>query len=154
MTKRPTKEQIDFIKSSELDPKTLKKVTGISVSIIKTLKNIRAVKRINPRSKRLANKIKEYKKVREEFLRNNPKCQICGNQQMLSIHHIAGRSGRNLCDKENFIVACLGGSYYLSNLHENSNRRDGCHPWIEANLKLARKLGYSKSKVDKGSNQK
>lgn len=76
----------------------------------------------------------------------NPRCQICGNEQMLSIHHIAGRTGKNLCDPENFLVACLGGSYHLSDLHVSSNRRDGCHPWIESNLKLAKELGYSKTK--------
>jgi ribosomal protein S27AE len=146
MTKRPTKEQIDFIRASDLEPRLLKKATGLSLSVIKRLKGIKTAKRINPRSKRLTEGMKLYKVARDEFLRDNPRCQICGNEQMLSIHHIAGRSGRNLCDKENFLVACLGGSYHLSDLHVSSNRRDGCHPWIEANLKLARELGYSKSK--------
>lgn len=146
MNKRPTQEQIDFIRSSDLPLNKIKKLTGIPTSIIKYFKGIKKRSAVKQRSKKMTAGMIEYKKVRAEFLEKNPRCQICGNEQMLSIHHIAGRSGRNLCDPNNFLVTCLGGSYYLSDLHEGSNRRDGCHPWIESNLKLSRELGYSKSK--------
>ena len=147
MNKRPTQEQIDFIRSSNGSEREIKKATGLSLSVIRYFKGTeKPKKKINPRSKKLTAGMIQYTKVKQEFMRDNPACQICGNTEMLSIHHIAGRAGRNLCDKDNFLVACLGGSYHLSDQHEESNKRDGCHPWIEANLGLAKKLGYSKSK--------
>lgn len=87
-----------------------------------------------------------------KYLKEHPVCEICGNEQFPSIHHIAGRSGKLLCDPENFMNVCLAGSFYLSEKYPESNYTEGCHPWIERNLKLARELGYSKSKRYKNEN--
>ena len=145
--KKPTIGQIRMIKDSPLSVKELKRLTGLSASWINYCKGAKKpAKPIKQTSKKMTSKIMLYRKAKSEFLLENPACQVCGNTDALSIHHIAGRSGTLLYDKANFLVACMAGSSYLSDAHPTSNKRDGCHNWIESNLGLSKKLGYAKTK--------
>ena len=90
---------------------------------------------------------REYAKVRKIHMAEHYVCEICGNRNSLSIHHIAGRAGSLLTDRSNFLVVCLSGSWHLSRQFPESNQTEGCHHWIERNLKLARQMGWSRSKI-------
>lgn len=93
-------------------------------------------------SKKKRKELSEYKKECNKFLRDNPKCEICGREENLSIHHKMGR-GKNLCNPNYFMSACLVGGF-LDNKYPDSNHNHtgGCHGWIEANKTLSRELGY------------
>jgi hypothetical protein len=48
--------------------------------------------------------LKEYAKVRGEYLREHPLCECC-KDYATQIHHKSGR-GKYLCDKSTFMAAC------------------------------------------------
>ncbi len=50
-------------------------------------------------------RLKEYRLVRDEFMRLNSKCQICGKEST-DLHHKAGRIGSNLTDVNTFMALC------------------------------------------------
>jgi len=104
-------------------------------------------KKIRQVSKKMTSGMALYKEAKAEIYKHVSSCQICGNTESLSIHHIAGRSGKLLYDKGNMIVVCMAGSTFLNDRWPESNKAEGCHNWIEKNLSLSRELGYSKSKV-------
>ena len=157
--KRPaTAEEIRFIGNNpELGDRTLSKRLGLQLSVVRlhlkrmlfkfnTPKPINKPKRkIKQVSDKMKGKLALYKAAKEEHLKSFPVCQVCGNDN-ISIHHIAGRSGSLLYDKDNFITLCMGDSYHLSDKYPESNKTDGCHPWVERNLKLAKEIGLAKSK--------
>jgi hypothetical protein len=93
--------------------------------------SIKKIKLVSPKQKvRLA----EYKKVRSEYLAEHPACEAkvkCGGAAADQIHHKAGRIGTRLTDKANFLAVC-----------------PECHIWIEAFPALAKKAGFSKSRLD------
>lgn len=76
---------------------------------------------------------KEYSKLRLNYFKNHPICEVglCG-RYATDIHHIAGRIGNNLTDITNFLAVC---------------RQHHCQ--IEENPIWAKEKGYSKSRLAK-----
>ncbi len=74
---------------------------------------------------------KEYKKVREAYLKIYPVCETfdCNNKST-EIHHKAGRTGELLTDVNHFLAVCIP-----------------CHKKIELNPVWAKMLGYSESRL-------
>lgn len=50
--------------------------------------------------------LKDYSRLRREFLDQNPICQDCGKRRSSEIHHKAGRHGRMLLDVEHWGAIC------------------------------------------------
>lgn len=156
---RASSADIQFIQSNpDARPRDLAKQLNLKQSVVtywlkfvkpKKLTNKPKEKRIKPIGAKRAIGLSLYAHARTCALKKNTCCQVCGNKEALSIHHIAGRSGKLLYDHLNFLVVCMAGSTYLNEKYPESNQTEGCHPWIERNLKLARELGYSKSKIRK-----
>lgn len=153
---RASSAQIQYIyEHLELGDRKLAKDLDISLAIARYW-----IKRAQPKgfkptkkrtvirqvSRKMGQGLALYQQAKADHLDQFPNCQICGNTQTQSIHHIAGRSGKLLYEPSNLLTACMAGSYHLSNMYPESNQTEGCHPWIERNLKLAKKLGYSKNK--------
>jgi len=86
-------------------------------------------KYISPISKSQANKLADYRKKRDKFLKENPKCWKCGKEGT-TLHHAKGRVGDNLTDVSTFVALCLP-----------------CHTWVEEHPLEAKKLGYSKNRL-------
>jgi hypothetical protein len=82
-------------------------------------KNKHKWKRLRPISKKRQESYIEYKKVRREYLENNPTCQRCNERRSNQIHHKRGR-GRLLCVTQYFLACC-----------------SDCHDWIERNRRNA-----------------
>ena len=77
---------------------------------------------------------REYLKLKDIFLTENPVCQAkinrhCTNEAT-QIHHQRGRVGALLTDTNNFLAVCYQ-----------------CHAHIELNPILAKELGFSKSRL-------
>lgn len=81
-------------------------------------------KKIAPISDSMAMKLKEYRLVRDEFMRLSPKCQICGKEST-DLHHKNGRIGSNLTDVNTFMALCRK-----------------CHREVHDNPKHSRKNGW------------
>jgi len=79
----------------------------------------------------MASNLREYKKLRDKFIIENPNCERCGNEAT-DVHHKKGRIGNDLIDVSNFLSVCRN-----------------CHHWIENNVSEAKKLGYSLNRLDK-----
>ena len=75
-----------------------------------------------------ARQIRQYSRVRSEYLNGNPYCQRCG-KMATDIHHKAGRSKKYL-DVLTWLAVCRT-----------------CHQWIELHPKEAKELGYSISRI-------
>ena len=71
-----------------------------------------------------AKQLREYLKVRNEYLSENNFCEVCGRPAQ-DLHHRSGRIGEKLTDKANFMALCR--------LH---------HTWIHEHPKEARSLGW------------
>jgi transcription elongation factor Elf1 len=67
----------------------------------------------------------EYLKIRAQFLKENPKCKVCGKDAN-QIHHAKGRISTLLSDLKHFISVC-----------------GLCHTKIELNPLWAKENGYS-----------
>jgi len=80
--------------------------------------------RLRPVSKKRAKQIKEYAKVRQEYLSLNPSCEICGKSGT-QIHHKKGRFQERLNDKNFFMSVC-----------------SCCHQWIHNNPQVAYAKDY------------
>jgi hypothetical protein len=82
--------------------------------------------------KKLA-ELKEYRVVRDGYLKNNPICEYpnCTSREV-ELHHRAGRSGKLLCDDTYFCSLCR--------VH---------HRWVEENVEQAKSLGLSLNRLDK-----
>lgn len=158
--KQATKDEIKFIRNNaEMRSRDLANQLGLLQSVVtywlKFTKTSIIVPKPRKAIKQVSNKMKDrlakYQLAKKSY--NVANCEICGNLENLSIHHIAGRSGKLLYDHSNFLLVCMAGSTHLNTEHPESNQTEGCHPWIERNLKLARELGYSKSKIKSNENQ-
>jgi hypothetical protein len=81
--------------------------------------------------KKLA-ELKEYRIVRDRYLKNNPICEYpnCTSREV-ELHHRAGRSGKLLCDDTYFCSLCRA--------H---------HRFVEDNPIQAKELGLSVSRLD------
>tara|TARA_Y100000401_G_scaffold116519_1_gene122484 strand:+ start:3406 stop:3645 length:240 start_codon:yes stop_codon:yes gene_type:complete len=74
-----------------------------------------------------------YAKNRKEYLRENNKCEICGNGGKLDLHHKAGRTGKspnqygemehNLTNKNTFMAVCRICHDYLHRNPKESKER-------------------------------
>lgn len=77
---------------------------------------IKRKSRIAPVSKSMAKRLAEYRVVRDEYMKYNDVCEICGTSRNLTLHHKAGR-GKHLCDISTFATLCV-------TCHERVHRED------------------------------
>lgn len=89
-------------------------------------------KRIAPVSEKQKERLSEYRKVRDKYLRENPKCARCGTTNNLSLHHLAGREGKLLTDVDNFMTLCIP-----------------CHSWATEFTRDAIEQGFARSRLNK-----
>lgn len=77
------------------------------------------------------NELKEYRKLRDKYFKENPICQFPGcHSTEISLHHARGRIGANLTDISTFRSLCL--------TH---------HRFVEENPEEAIKLGLSEKRI-------
>lgn len=82
--------------------------------------------------KKLA-ELKEYRVVRDRYLKNNPICEYNGcSSTEITLHHKRGRVGSLLTDDKYFCSLCIK--------H---------HEWAEKNPKDAKSMGLSQNRLDK-----
>ena len=86
-------------------------------------------KRIAFRSKKRASQEREYSKLRNQFLIDNPKCAVC-NSPATEVHHKLGRIGDLLTDTIHFLAVD----------HD-------CHVKVENNPVWAKENGYSGDRI-------
>jgi hypothetical protein len=67
------------------------------------LRNTKPIRRV---SKKRAGQLRQYKKTREEFLKENPLCGVCKIKHADQIHHKRGRFGERLVEAEYFLGTC------------------------------------------------
>jgi len=79
-------------------------------------------------SKKRAEELKEYKKLREELLTPSVTCEVCLTRKATQIHH-KKRRGKYMLDQSTYLPCCAE-----------------CHRKIEDNPKWARDCGYSLDK--------
>ena len=95
------------------------------------------IPRVSKKLKILQN---EYSKIRAEYLRENPCCEVglpgCSgcDKRLLQLHHKAGRVGKMLTNSKFFLTACFT-----------------CHRFIEDNPEIACENGWSTSRLQKES---
>ncbi len=69
-----------------------------------TLSSKGKVSKIQPLSDKMRRKLAEYRKVRDQYLKDNPNCEICGNIPV-ELHHKKPRA-YYLCDVSVFMSVC------------------------------------------------
>lgn len=89
-------------------------------------------KRIAPVSEKQKERLAEYRKVRDKYLKENPTCARCGTTNNLSLHHLAGREGNLLTDVDNFMTLCIP-----------------CHSWVTDFTRDAIGQGFARSRLNK-----
>ena len=87
--------------------------------------------RLKPISDKQAERLKEYRVVRDKFLKENPTCWNCGSSPT-ECHHGAGRIGNLLTDTKYFVALCRA-----------------CHVKAELSPEWAKENGFSFSRLDK-----
>ena len=50
--------------------------------------------------------LREYAKIRKEYLAAHPTCEVCGQRKATDIHHRNHRFGSRLNDVEYFLATC------------------------------------------------
>lgn len=85
--------------------------------------------RLNHFSPKRAKENPVYLKLREQFLKDNPKCVVFGTRAT-QVHHGKGRVGKNYLDVSTWLPVS-----------------DKGHKVIELNPKWAKQNGYSKSRL-------
>ena len=80
-------------------------------------------------SRKQASRLRDYQKVRLEFLGDNPFCKVCGKRAS-DIHHKKGREGNLLTNKSYFLAVCRT-----------------CHQYIELHPEWAKEKGYSLNRL-------
>src|SRR5678815_1206796 len=94
----------------------------------------RPSKRIRRVSPRQAERLKEYAKVKRQWLKTWWKCARRGCRVgAIHIHHKRGRAGKLLLATEYWIPLCAG-----------------CHEWVHRNPEAARKEGLLAARGDWG----
>lgn len=90
-------------------------------------------KPISPVSRKMTQRLAEYRRKRDRFLRENPVCMFpgCGSREV-SCHHSRGRTGDLLTDERWFKSLCVR--------H---------HEHVERNPEEAKKLKLSYSRLEK-----
>ena len=79
-------------------------------------------------SKNQKKRLEKYLQLRNEYLQNNPVCEVCKTKPSGEIHHRKGRDGNNLF------------GYFLAVDRE-------CHRYIEENSEWAKSMGYTISRL-------
>ena len=88
--------------------------------------------RIKPVSDKKLLELKEYRKLRDGYLKANPICEFAGcNSREVTLHHKSGRVGKLLTDSRYFCSLCIK--------H---------HSWAEENPLEAKQLGLSLSRLE------
>lgn len=89
--------------------------------------------RLKPCSDKQAERLKEYRIVRDEYMRMYPNCEFpeCPNRSQ-DLHHGAGRVGDLLTNTKYFVALCR--------MH---------HSWVEEHPREAKELGLSFSRLSK-----
>jgi hypothetical protein len=89
-------------------------------------------KRIKSVSTKKLAELKDYRVVRDRYLKNNPICEYpnCTSREV-ELHHRAGRSGKLLCDDTYFCSLCRA--------H---------HIWVELHVKESKELGLSVNRLN------
>jgi hypothetical protein len=80
----------------------------------------------------MGKKLKEYSKLKAEFIKKNPKCKVYPDRPATTIHHMAGRLGDLLLDTKYWIAVSLE-----------------AHIEIETKPDWAKEKGYSITRTDK-----
>ena len=88
-----------------------------------------SIKKVAPS---MAKKLKEYAKLKAEFLKKHPQCKVYPEVKACTIHHMAGRIGDLLLDTKYWIGVSLK-----------------AHIEIENNPEWAKGKGYSVNRLDK-----
>jgi hypothetical protein len=94
-------------------------VCSLECSIdLKNKKPKKKKKHISPVSKKRAEELATYRKVRDKYLKEHPICEVddCNNPSD-HIHHMNGRTGKRLYDDEFFMA--VGGCCHPKRIHEN-----------------------------------
>lgn len=86
----------------------------------------RFISRISPKRRAV---LEEYHRLRTDFLRLHPFCQVCARRDLKQrrseeIHHLRGRAGSLMLDRRFWMAAC-----------------SRCHDWCHNSMDQARKLG-------------
>jgi hypothetical protein len=88
--------------------------------------------RIKPVSDKKLLELKEYRKLRDGYLKANPVCEFAGcTSREVTLHHKSGRVGKLLTDSRYFCSLCIK--------H---------HSWAEENPLEAKQLGLSLSRLE------
>lgn len=88
---------------------------------------------ISPISASMAQELKVYRKVRDEYFKENPVCEFPGcESEYVTLHHAKGKIGKLLTDKRFFKSICWP--------H---------HRYCEENPAIAQELGLSYKRLDK-----
>lgn len=87
-------------------------------------------KAIAPVSDKQAARLREYRKVRDIYMKQHSVCQCCNSAPSTDLHHKAGRIGHHLINVDNFMAVCRP-----------------CHQRIETEPKWAKEYGYSLNRL-------
>lgn len=87
----------------------------------KTLK--KSTKPINKVSKKMSSDLREYGKLRKQFLLDNPVCAVYKEKKATTVHHSRGR-GRYLLDTTTWVPASMEGHTYIE-LHPEWSKAQG-----------------------------
>lgn len=98
------------------------------ILVPKLRKDPKIRKILNKSSQKQRERDKQYLKVRDDYLKLHPVCEVCSMHLADQIHHKRGRIGSNLF--KYFLAVC-----------------DLCHKLIENNPVWAKEHGYSESRL-------
>ena len=79
---------------------------------------LRRKSRLRPASKKRAKQLRDYTRLRKVFLKDFPRCGVCGTAPATDIHHIAGRNHAMLNEPAWWIAVCRG-------CHDHIHRHPG-----------------------------
>lgn len=86
---------------------------------------LRRFTRLRPTGKKRAKQLREYTKLRHQYLNEFPICQVCRRNRSMQVHHRRGRNGHQLLMTEEWIATC-----------------QDCHEKIHREGRWARAKGY------------
>lgn len=118
-----------MVKSKEGQGKSVMQVTGTNAELKPFYKKVYST--INKVSDKQLDRLKEYRKVRDRFLKENPFCLVCGDTNV-QLHHMKGRIGDLLTDTRYFAPLC-----------------DKHHKQAENSPTWAKSIGISANRLDK-----
>ena len=88
-------------------------------------------KYIKPVSDKQAERLKKYRKLRDEYMTVNSVCEVRGcKRKATDLHHMKGRVGEDLTNVDYFLAVCRP-----------------CHTWIEEHPAEAKEQGYSTDRL-------